>query len=150
MSEYSEKMGMAVGNYFKHGYNCAEAIVEAFRIEGGVHIDDNAFRLCSGLGGGMGHARDVCGALVGCIMVISTLVGRNKPNEKPLKEIYPYTKDFHDRFVKAFGSSACKDLMHFEFDTREHLVGCLKLSNKIGQLLAEFLEEKKLVPGSNL
>jgi hypothetical protein len=24
MSEYSEKMGMAVGNYFKHGYNCAK------------------------------------------------------------------------------------------------------------------------------
>jgi C_GCAxxG_C_C family probable redox protein len=116
-----------------------------------VHIDDNAFRLCSGLGGGMGHARDVCGALVGCIMVISTLVGRNKPNEKPLKEIYPYSKEFHDRFVQAFGSSACKDLMHFEFDTREHLSWLLKAERiKSVSCLAEFLEEKKLVPGSNL
>lgn len=146
MSEFSEKMGMSVGNYFKQSYNCGEAIVQAFRKDAGVDIDDNAFRLCSGFGGGMGHARDVCGALVGCIMVISTLVGRNNPQEKKLGEIYPYSKEFHDRFVKTFGSSACKDLMHFEFDTRDHLINCLKLSNKIGKLLAEYLEEKKLLP----
>lgn len=30
MSEFSEKMGMEVGNAFKSGYNCSEAIVEAF------------------------------------------------------------------------------------------------------------------------
>jgi hypothetical protein len=36
--------------------------------------------------------------------------------------------------------------MHFEFDTRDHLINCLKLSNKIGKLLAEYLEEKKLLP----
>lgn len=31
MSEFSEKIGMEVGNAFKSGYNCSEAIVEAFR-----------------------------------------------------------------------------------------------------------------------
>lgn len=30
MSEFSEKMGIEVGNAFKSGYNCSEAIVEAF------------------------------------------------------------------------------------------------------------------------
>ena len=43
MSEFSEKMGMEVGNAFKSGYNCSEAIVEAFRKYAGVNIDDNAF-----------------------------------------------------------------------------------------------------------
>ena len=66
MSEFSEKMGMAAGNNFKSGYNCCEAIVETFRKEAGVNIDDNAFRLCSGFGGGIGHARDLCGAMAGC------------------------------------------------------------------------------------
>ena len=47
MSEFSEKMGMAAGNNFKSGYNCCEAIVQTFRKEAGVNIDDNAFRLCS-------------------------------------------------------------------------------------------------------
>ena len=41
MSEFSEKMGIEVGNAFKSGYNCSEAIVEAFRKYAGVNIDDN-------------------------------------------------------------------------------------------------------------
>jgi C_GCAxxG_C_C family probable redox protein len=145
MSEFSEKMGVETGNLFKSGYNCGEAVVQAFRTKAGVNIDDNAFRLVSGFGGGMGHARDLCGALAGCTMVISTLVGRNNPAEKPLKEIYPYSKEWHDRFVKEFGSSSCKDLLPFEFDTREHYINCMKLVNKIGKSLAEYLVEKELI-----
>ena len=139
MSEFSEKMGMAAGNNFKSGYNCCEAIVQTFRKEAGVNIDDNAFRLCSGFGGGIGHARDLCGAMAGCVMVIST------PSEKPLAEIYPLTLEFHERFAKEFGSCACGDLMPYEFNTREHLKNCLKLVNKVAQLLAVYLEEKELL-----
>ena len=35
--------------------------------------------------------------------------------------------------------------MHFEFDTRDHLINCLKLTNGLIKLLAEYLEEKKVV-----
>ncbi len=145
MSEFSERMGMAAGNNFKSGFNCCEAIVETFRKEAGVNIDDNAFRLCSGFGGGIGHARDLCGALTGCTMVISTLAGRNHPSDKPLGEIYPLTLEFQQRFKEAFGSTACGDLMPYEFNTRDHLKNCLKLVNKVAQLLAVYLEEKALL-----
>lgn len=145
MSEFSERMGMAAGNNFKSGFNCCEAIVETFRKEAGVNIDDNAFRLCSGFGGGIGHARDLCGALAGCTMVISTLAGRNHPSDKPLGEIYPLTLEFQQRFKEAFGSTACGDLMPYEFNTRDHLKNCLKLVNKVAQLLAIYLEEKALL-----
>ena len=145
MSEFSEKMGMAAGNNFKSGYNCCEAIVQTFRKEAGVNIDDNALRLCSGFGGGIGHARDLCGAMAGCVMVISTLAGRNQPSEKPLAEIYSLTLEFHERFAKEFGSCTCGDLMPYEFNTREHLKNCLKLVNKVAQLLAVYLEEKELL-----
>lgn len=145
MSEFSERMGMACGNNFKSGYNCCEAIVETFRKEAGVDIDDNAFRLCSGFGGGIGHARDLCGAVTGSIMVINTLIGRNAPSDKPLSEIYPITGEYHKRFAEEFGSCACGDLMPFEFNTKDHLKNCLKLVNKIGVFLADFLVEKKLI-----
>ena len=145
MSEFSEKMGMAAGNNFKSGYNCCEAIVETFRKEAGVNIDDNAFRLCSGFGGGIGHARDLCGAMAGCVMVISTLSCGFQPIVKALAEIYPLTLEFHERFAKEFGSCACGDLMPYEFNTREHLKNCLKLVNKVAQLLAVYLEEKELL-----
>lgn len=142
MSEFSERIGMAAGNNFKQGFNCCEAIVETFRKEAGIAIDDNALRMCSGFGGGIGHAANICGALVGCIMVISSVAGRNHPSEKPLSEIYPISKEFHDRFAEEFGSTLCKDLMPYEFDTREHLKNCLKLTNRIAKFLEEFLEEK--------
>ena len=145
MSDFSEKMGMAAGNYFKQGYNCCEAIVEAFRKEGGVNIDDNAFRLCSGFGGGIGHARDLCGAVTGSVMVINTLIGRDKPADKPLGEIYPITYDFHERFKEKFGSCKCGDVMVYDFNTKEHLKSCIKLVNQTAQLLAEFLEEKEIL-----
>lgn len=145
MSEFSARIGMAAGNNFKQGFNCCEAIVETFRKEAGVDINDNALRMCSGFGGGIGHAANICGALVGCIMVISTLAGRNHPSEKPLYEIYPVSKEFHDRFAEEFGSTLCGQLMPYEFDTREHLKNCLKLTNRIATFLAEFLEEKGLL-----
>lgn len=145
MSEFSEKMGMAAGNNFKGGYNCCEAIVETFRKEASVNIDDNAFRLCSGFGGGIGHARDLCGAVTGSVMVINTLIGRDKPADKPLAEIYPVTLEFHKRFEAEFGSCKCGDLMQFEFNTKDHLKNCLKLVNKVAKFLAEFLEEKGLL-----
>lgn len=145
MSEFVEKLGMEAGNYFKSGYNCGEAIVETFRKHAGVDIDDKGFRMCSCFGGGMGHARDLCGALAGCTMVLSVLVGRTVPGDKPLKEIYPYSKEFHDIFVEKFGSSACKDLMPYEFDTREHYINCMKLVNKIAKVLGEYLLEKGLI-----
>lgn len=145
MSEFSEKIGMAAGNNFKQGFNCCEAIVETFRKEAGIVIDDNALRMCSGFGGGIGHAGHICGALVGCIMVISSAVGRDHPSQKPLSEIYPVSREFHDRFAKEFGSTFCHDLMPFEFDTKEHLRNCLKLTNRIAKFLAEFLEEKGII-----
>ncbi len=145
MSEFSEKIGMETGNNFKSGYNCCEAIVETFRKHAGVVIDDNAFRMCSGFGGGIGHAGSLCGALAGCVMVISTLAGRNAPADKPLSEIYPLTGEFYRRFEEEFGSVMCRGLMPYEFNTREHLKNCLKLTNKVGKLLAEYLEEKNLI-----
>lgn len=145
MSEFSEKIGMETGNAFKSGYNCCEAILQSFRTAGGVQIDENAFRMASGFGGGIGHARDLCGALTGSIMIISSLAGRSCPQDKPLSEIYPLTKEYHDLFVAEFGSSQCADLMPYEFNTREHLKNCLKLVNRMGKFLAEFLEAKGLL-----
>lgn len=145
MSEFTKQIGMETGNYFKAGYNCGESIIQAFRMHAGVNISDNAFRLASGFGGGSGHARDFCGAMAGAIMVISTLVGRNSPEEKKLDGIYPYTKEFHDIFVEKFGSTNCGDLMPYEFDTREHYINCMKLVNKVATALAEFLIEKGLI-----
>lgn len=35
--------------------------------------------------------------------------------------------------------------MPYEFDTRDHLKNCLKLTNRVAQLLATFLVEKGFI-----
>ena len=121
MSEFSEKMGMAAGNNFKSGYNCCEAIVQTFRKEAGVNIDDNAFRLCSGFGAALAMRAIV--RSYGRLCDGHQYVGRPQSAERGSRwsEIYPLTLEFHERFAKEFGSCACGDLMPYEFNTREHL-----------------------------
>ena len=56
MSELSERIGTAAGNAFKSGFNCGEAILQAFRTEGGLKIDDNTMRMVTAFGGGGARA----------------------------------------------------------------------------------------------
>jgi len=74
------------GQNFRDGYNCAEAVVRAFRDGMGVDIPDEALRMASGFGGGLGHAGCICGALTGAIMVLGMLQGRvtKDQNRRPI------------------------------------------------------------------
>ena len=56
------------------GYNCAQAIVLAFHEEAGLDREQ-ALRLASSFGGGMGRLREVCGAVSGMFMVAGYLYG---------------------------------------------------------------------------
>ena len=130
--------------YFNNGDNCAQAVIKAYCDLVGL-TEQQASLVSVGFGGGIGHARDLCGGLAGSIMVISTLAGRTNPQEKPLSEIYPLTEEYYHLFVQEFGSAKCGDLMPYEFNTRDHLKNCLKLINRMGKFLAEFLEAKGLL-----
>lgn len=145
MNNLVEQIGENAIAAFKSGYNCAESTVQAFRMAGVVKISEDSLKLASGFGGGLGKARSLCGALSGCTMVISSLTGRSNPHEKPLQEVYDLSREFHDVFQTHFSSVMCKDLMGFEFGTREHLKTCLVLSKDASVLLANFLDSKGLL-----
>lgn len=140
-----EQIGENAIAAFKSGYNCAESTVQAFRMANVVDISEQSLRLASGFGGGLGKSRSLCGALSGCTMVLSSIAGRSNPHEKPLQEVYDLSREFHDVFKAHFGSVMCKDLMGFEFGTREHLKTCLVLSKDASVLLANFLDSKGLL-----
>lgn len=102
--------------------------------------------VCAAASAAASAMRAICAVLwQEAVMVISVLAGRTSPEEKSLSEIYPYTLEFHERFKAAFGGTACGELMQFEFNTKEHLKNCIKLVNKVAQLLAEYLVEKGLL-----
>lgn len=145
MNELIEKIGESAVQAFKSGHNCSESIVIAFQNCNIIAINTESLKMVSGFGGGLGHARDLCGALAGSTMVIGALIGRSSVQEKPLQDIYEVTRAFRTEFLDKFGSTQCGELMKFEFGTREHLKGCMILSKNTAMLLAEFLDKKALL-----
>lgn len=133
------------GNYFKEGYNCAEAIFLTFREFLAPEIDPKMVRLLTGFGSGVGEAGCMCGALSGAICSINLVAGR-RDNTESRDCAYDYAKEFHDRFVAKFGTTCCRGLNPHPFETREHLTNCLKITGNTGKLLMEYLQERELYP----
>lgn len=131
------------GQNFKDGYNCAEAILRAFREKLVLNISDEAIKMASGFGGGLGQAGCLCGALAASIMVLGILQGRSDRSQSR-EPVYSSSAEFHGIFSEKFGGSCCRVLNPNPFETREHLRNCLKLTGNTAELLIDYIEGKKL------
>lgn len=131
--------------YHNDGNNCVESVVKA--CNEGLHLDlpEQAIRMISGMGGGIGRSGCVCGALSGATMVISAIVGRVDPSEKHQTEVYKYTHEFYERFVEKFGSPCCAQLNKLSFGTPEYRSKCIKLTAATADLVSDYLQEKGLL-----
>lgn len=133
----------AAGQYFKDGFNCSESVIRAAADSLGLTLDEQALRMTTGFGGGFGHAGCACGALAASVMALGLLKGRTAAAQDR-EEAYELSKEFHDRFTDKFGATCCRALNPYEFETREHLVNCVKITGNTAKLLMEFIEEKGL------
>lgn len=131
------------GNYFKDGYNCAEAIFLTFRELLLPEIDPTMVRLVTGFGNGVGQAGCMCGALTGTIVALNMLNGRTSNQESNAKA-YEHAKEFIERFETKYGASCCRALNPYQFGTKEHLTNCLKITGNTAKLFMEYLLEKGL------
>ena len=89
---------------FTGGCNCAQAVFTAFADEFGMD-EELAKRLATGLGGGVGRMREVCGAVSAAAMVIGMRLGPDK------MKAYPAIQDFCAKFKAEAGSIVCRDLL---------------------------------------
>lgn len=133
------------GKCFKEGYNCAESVARAFRDMLNLNVSDEALRMASGFGGGLGHAGCMCGALSGATMVLGMLQGRNS-KEQNRGPIYSSAQEFHSIFSEEFGAACCRVLNPHEFGSQEQRHTCLKITGTTAELLAKYLEDKQLIP----
>jgi C_GCAxxG_C_C family probable redox protein len=85
------------------------AILDALEIE-----NDELFKAASGLADGIGlTGNGSCGALVGGVMVLGWLYGRERKDFQDMfKPMFSYqlAKELHDRFVEQFGHCRCHNL----------------------------------------
>ena len=95
---------------FYEGYNCAQAVAVAFSDVTGL-TPEQAAKLASGFGGGMGRMREVCGAVSGMLMVYSQLYGYEAPNPEAQKEVYGTVQELAGQFRDKVGSIICREIL---------------------------------------
>lgn len=96
---------------FSSGFSCSQAVCAAFAED--FNMDrETVLRLSCGLGGGMGHSGNTCGAVTGAIMVIGMKYGRVKTDDLPAKEkTYALVNEFMTEFLRRNHSVNCTELI---------------------------------------
>ena len=107
MGIYSEK----AANNFREGYNCAQSVLLAFANQVGLK-EDEALKLASSFGGGMGRLREVCGAVSAMFMIAGILKGYTEPNNDIVKaNHYKLIQDLAAEFKLKHGTIICRELL---------------------------------------
>lgn len=145
--------GMKAAELFLSGYNCAQAVAVAFCDVTGL-TQQQAARMASGFGGGMGRLREICGAVSGMMMVLSLLYGYDQPGDDGSKKVlYTWVQALAAKFREENGSIICREILKnppsdpnptprtAEFYAKRP---CAKMVLTAGRLLDEFLEENPL------
>lgn len=99
---------------FKKGYNCSQAIMNAFMDVLPVQPEDEQtlMKLSSAFGGGMGRLREVCGSVTGMFMVAGMLYGYDGPETgTPKAELYARIQELAKEFEKTHGSIVCREML---------------------------------------
>lgn len=99
---------------FLQGYNCSQAVLGAFAPDLGLDFE-TAVRLASGMGGGIGRMRSVCGACSGMCMAAGLANGYSDPKAGAEKTAtYAMIQQLAGRFREENGSIICKELLGLE------------------------------------
>lgn len=100
MANYGEK---AVA-LFATGLNCAQSVYCAFAEDFGMDAE-TAAKVSSGLGGGVGRLREVCGAVTGATLVLGMKYGPDKT------AVYEKVQEFAAIFKQEMGTIICRELL---------------------------------------
>lgn len=92
----------------------------AFREESNLP-EETALKIACGLGGGMGHKEEVCGAVTGGILVLGMRHGRGSKDDRSATELtYLKTRELMEQFAKKHGTFICRKLLNgCELTTKE-------------------------------
>ena len=105
--------------YFAEGFNCAQSVFAAHAGSFGV-LEEDALRIASGFGAGMGRLQEVCGAVSGACMVIGCRHGMVRRGDTDAKErTYSLVQQFSHRFRELEGSIVCAEILGCNLNTEE-------------------------------
>ena len=106
--------GKRAREIFEGGGNCAQSVFTAYADLTGFS-EEQALRMASAFGGGIGRLRETCGAVSGGVLVIGCLYGYSQlPGDEAKAEVYRKTQQFVRAFKAATGSMWCHELLGLE------------------------------------
>jgi C_GCAxxG_C_C family probable redox protein len=104
---------------FDNGFNCAQAVLMAFRED--LNLPGPLLlKLGAGFGGGMARQQLTCGVVTGAYMVIGLMLdaeGKTVPELK--EEAKQQCLQFSAAFKQEHGSLICRDLLGYDMNTEE-------------------------------
>jgi C_GCAxxG_C_C family probable redox protein len=154
--------------YEKTRKGCCQCTIAALQDALGIRNDD-IFRAAAGLGGGGCGAIDgSCGAYLGSIMVLGSLVGRQRDKDgnfgliPPDAPIFKLGRKFRDKYIKEYGSVVCRNIQTKVLGRPYYLIdpdewqkfedagghgdkGCPEVVGKAARWMAEIILEEKLI-----
>jgi C_GCAxxG_C_C family probable redox protein len=150
--------------YEKTYRGCGQCVIAALQDALRIRNDD-IFKSATGLAGGTGLTGDSgCGAYIGAILVLSSLLGRERNNFSDPEGIrfktHQLTRKFRERFIQEYGSVVCRDIQnkilgryYYLPDPQEyekfhnagaHDVHCPEVVGKAAKWMTEILLEENL------
>ena len=143
---------------FVAGYSCAQAVVKAFAHVTGFD-GEQAMRLCSSFGGGMGRLREVCGAVSGMFIVEGLLEGYFDPTAENAQlqkaEHYKRIQELARRFKERNTSIICREILGARATTNPtpdertpeyyKIRPCARMCGDAAEILEAFLKERNII-----
>jgi C_GCAxxG_C_C family probable redox protein len=131
---------VAEGYYANGDYYCSEAIVKAIRDEFHVALPDRVIAMASGFPVGIGGSGCTCGAVVGGVMALGMVFGREKPKDRAVGKCMDLAKELHDTFRTRHGCLCCRVLTkRMELGSAEHMKQCVAFTGEVAEATARIL-----------
>lgn len=107
---YEDRVERAVA-LFNSGFNCSQSVVAAFADMYGFS-EEQALRMASSFGGGIGRMRETCGAACGMFLLAGLECGSVDPKDAEGKaHNYKVVQELAAKFKEMNGSLRCADLL---------------------------------------
>ena len=116
MTSREEKLQKAYDLAFKYEAergSCPQCVLSAIMETLNIGSPENIKAADALAGGSALSTQGTCGALVGGLMAISTIVGRTYKDfsaGERRRRVFYYSKKLYDKFIKEYDSIVCKDI----------------------------------------
>ena len=147
LEERMQMAGDIAMNYFRQGLNCTECVMRAFMDMHDTGLPEEVICMGTGFGGGIGHTKNICGAITGACMAVGMVKGRRDPfekgNERPRQtasgEIYLFRRT-GGRDQDKYGTLICRELSDpfGDFNGKERKRNCKQMIGYCASLAEKY------------